>query len=120
MLMAMPQRYLLQNMTLPPDSSQPPMQRLIRIWRRLRCLVLPYKNAVSIDGRWHPVVPVEAGPPIGHLDGEDIPQWWVLDCGRLVEFVGVYDGMAANFNQPPTGPGETIIGSAIYRISGRV
>lgn len=106
-------------MTASSDPRLSPMQRLMRSWRRLRCLVLPYKNAVSIDGRWHPVVPVEAGPPIALLDGEAIPQWWVLDCGRLVEFVGVYDGTAANFNLPPTGPGETIIGTAIYRIASR-
>ncbi|WP_374380655.1 hypothetical protein [Dongia sp.] len=102
-------------------SDTPPsfVEKLLRAWRRARCIVLPYKNAVSIDGKWHPVVPVEAGPPIAELDGEAIPQWWVLDCGRIVEFVGVHDALAANYNLPPTQPGETIIGSAIYRVAGQ-
>ncbi len=101
-----------------PDKEQTvsATRTLTRIWRRTRCRILPYKNAVSIGGKWHPVSPVRPGPTVAIYDGRPVPAWWVLECGRVAEFVGIYDDRASNFNQPPTGPGETIIGTAIYRV----
>lgn len=88
-----------------------------KLWRRLRCWILPPKNSVFLDGRWHEAVPAHEGPAVAILDSCAIPGYWMLECGRVAEFVGIYDGRPLLFRQPPTQPGELIIGAGIYRVS---
>lgn len=95
----------------------PRMEKIGRLMRRLRCWILPPKNSVFLDGRWHEAVPAQEGPAIATFAGRAIPGYWMLECGRVAEFVGIYDGRPLFFRQPPTKPGELIIGLGIYRVS---
>jgi hypothetical protein len=87
--------------------------------RRVRCWILPPKSSVFLDGRWHEAVPTVEGPAIAIFNGRHVPEWWMLECGRVAEFVGIYDGRPLFFRQTPTQPGELIIGQGIYRVSVR-
>jgi hypothetical protein len=83
----------------------------------LRCWILPPKNSVFLEGRWLEAVPALEGPTIATFGGRGIPEYWLLECGRVAEFVGIYDGRPLFFRQPPTQPGELMIGQGIYRVS---
>ncbi|MBI2254676.1 MAG: hypothetical protein HYU58_08665 [Proteobacteria bacterium] len=105
---------------MPPTSPlNPHRRRFHMLWRRLRCWILPPKKSVFLNGRWHDAVPAQKGPPIAIFAGCEMPEWWTLECGRVAEFVGIYDGRPLFFYQPPTRPGEVIIGQGIYRVSVR-
>jgi len=104
-------------------SSSSPIKRRFGKFRAfcrgLRCWILPPKNSVFLDGRWRDAVPAQEGPAIASFNGRQVPEWWMLECGRVAEFVGIYDGRPLFFRQPPTQPGELIIGEGIYRVSTR-
>lgn len=89
-----------------------------RIVTLLRYNFLPPRNAVNVRGVWILVIPIVRGPEIAECNRKRIPAWWLLECGRLAEFVGAYDGQQTSLWRTPLRHGEVVIDDvAIFHVT---